>query len=61
MKMMSESSMAVGMLVGMFSGVFYGTGYSIAYVPYGKQAVLLSYGSFALGRDHNGYAAGRQG
>lgn len=31
MKMMSESSMAVGMLVGMFSGVFYGTGYSIAY------------------------------
>ena len=31
MEMMSESSMAIGMLVGMFSGIFYGTGYSIAY------------------------------
>ena len=31
MEMMSESSMAAGMLVGMFSGIFYGTGSSIAY------------------------------
>ena len=31
MEMMSESSMAIGMLAGMFSGIFYGTGYSIAY------------------------------
>jgi len=29
MEMMSESSMAIGMLVGMFSGVFSRTGYSI--------------------------------